>query len=40
MGEERDMFAGLRWEEKFKTLGDLHVHFNTSPEHDISVKNQ
>ena len=25
MGEERDMFAGLRWEKEIKILEDLHV---------------
>ena len=40
MGDERDMFAGLGWEKEIRNLGDPHVHFNSSPEHDIGVANR
>ena len=40
MGEERDMFAGLGWEKEIRGLGDPHVPFNPSPEHDIGVGNR
>ena len=40
MGDERDMFVGLGWEEEIRSLGDSHVPFNPSPRHDIGAKNQ
>ena len=40
MGEERDMFAGLGWEKEIRSLGDPHVPFNSSPEHDIGATNR
>ena len=39
MGEERDMFPRLGWEKVIRSLGDLHVHFNPLPEHDIGAAN-
>ena len=39
MGEERDMFAGLRWEKEIRGLEDPHVPFNPSHEHDIGAAN-
>ena len=40
MRKEIDMFVGLRWEKKAISLGDPHVHFNPSPEHDIGTANR
>ena len=40
MGEERDMFAGLGWEKEIRSLGDPHVPFNPSPEHDNGAGKQ
>ena len=40
MGEERDMFAGLGWENDIRSLGDLHVPFNLLLEYDIGAGNQ
>ena len=40
MGEERDMFVGLGWEKETTSLGDPHVLFNSSPEHNISAGNR
>jgi hypothetical protein len=40
MGEERDMFAGLGCEKEIRSLGDPHVIFNPSPEHDKGVGKQ
>src|ERR1700737_2895545 len=40
MGEERDMFAGLGWEKEIGSLGNPHVPFNPSPEHDNSAGKQ
>ena len=40
MGKERDMFVGLGWEKEIRSLGDPHVPFNTSPEHEIGVANR
>ena len=39
MGDERNMFVDLGWEEKTRSLRDPHVSFNPSPEHDIGVAN-
>jgi hypothetical protein len=39
LGEERDMFAGLGWKKKMKSLGDHHDPYTPSPEHDICVGN-
>ena len=40
MEEERDMFAGLGWKKEIRNLGDPHVPFNPSPEHDIDAANR
>ena len=40
MGDERDMFVGLGWEKEIRSLGDPHVPFNPSPEHDIGAANR
>ena len=32
MGNERDMFEGLGWDEEIHNLGDPHIPFNPSPE--------
>jgi hypothetical protein len=40
MGEEIDMFTGLGWEKEIKSLGDPHILFNPSPEHDKSTRKQ
>ena len=34
------MFADLGWEKEIRNLGDPHVLFNPSPEHDIGVGNR
>jgi hypothetical protein len=34
------MFDGLGWKKDIRSLGDLHIFFNPSPEHDIGVANQ
>ena len=34
------MFAGPRWEKEIRSIGDPHVPFNSSPEHDIGVANR
>ena len=28
MGDERDTFAGLRWEKEIRILGDPHIPLN------------
>ena len=40
MREERDMFVGLGWEKEIRSLGDPHVPYSPSREHDIGVGNQ
>jgi hypothetical protein len=40
MGDERDMFAGLGWEKEIRSLGDLHIPFNPSPEFEFVVGNR
>ena len=40
MGDERDMFVGLGWEKETRSLGDPHVPFNPSSEHNIGARNQ
>jgi hypothetical protein len=40
VGEEQDIFAGLRWEKEIRSLGDPHVSFNPSPKHEIGVGNE
>ena len=40
MGEERDMFVGLRWEKEIRSLGDPHVPFNPSSDHNIGAENE
>lgn len=40
MEDERDMFDGLGWENEIRSLGDSHIPFNPSSEHDIGVGNQ
>ena len=39
MGEERDMFVGLGWEKEIRSLGDSHISFNPSPEHEKRTGN-
>jgi hypothetical protein len=34
MGEERDMFEGLGCDEEIDNLGEPHIPFNPSPEHE------
>ena len=34
------MFVGLGWEKEIRSLGDPHVPFNPSPEHDIGSANR
>ena len=31
MGNERDMFEGLEWDEEIDNLGDPHIPFNPTP---------
>ena len=40
MGDGRDMFASLGWEKEIRSLGDPHVPFNSSSEHDIGAPNR
>jgi hypothetical protein len=40
MGDERDIFASLEWEKEIRSLGDPHVLFNPSPEHDKGAGKQ
>ena len=40
MKDERDIFVGLEWEKKIRSLGDPHVHFNSLPEHNIVAANR
>jgi hypothetical protein len=38
MGEERDVFKGLGWDEEIVSLADPHIPFNPSPERDVNEK--
>ena len=40
MGDERDMFAGLGWEKEIRSLRDLHIPFNPSPEFEFVAENR
>ena len=40
MGDEGDMFAGLRWEKEIRSQGDPHIPFNPSPEFELVAKNR
>ena len=40
MGDEKDIFVGLRWEKEIGSLGDSHVPFHPLPVHDIGAGNQ
>jgi hypothetical protein len=40
MEEERDMFIGLGWKEKIRSLGNLHVLFNPSPKYEKCAPNR
>jgi hypothetical protein len=40
MGNERDMFAGLRWEKKIRSLADPHIPVNLSPEFSFAAGNR
>jgi len=40
MGDERDMFVGLGWEKEIRSLGDLHIFFNPSPEFEFVAGNR
>ena len=39
MGEKRDMFVGLGWEKEIRSLGDLHILVNSSPEFEFRPGN-
>jgi hypothetical protein len=39
MGDERDMFVGLEWKKKIRSLGDSHIPFNPSPEFEFVAGN-
>ena len=38
MGEKRDMFDGLRWDEEIVSLEDPHIPFNPLPERERNEK--
>jgi len=38
MGEERDVFKGLGWDEEIVSLVDPHIPFKPSPERDVNEK--
>ena len=40
MDDERNMFAGLRWEKEFNSLGDPHIFFNSSPKLEFAARNR
>jgi hypothetical protein len=40
MENESDVFAGLGWEKDITSLGDPHILFTPSPEHDKGAGNQ
>jgi hypothetical protein len=40
MGDERDMFAGLRWDKEIRNLADPHISFNSSPEFEFADGNR
>ena len=40
MDDERDMFAGLWWEKKIRSLGDPHIPFNSLPEFEFAAGNR
>jgi hypothetical protein len=40
MGDERDMFVGLGWEKKIRSLRDPHIPFNPSPEFEFAARNR
>jgi hypothetical protein len=40
MEDERDMFAGLGWEKKIKSLGDPHIPFSPPPEIEFVAGNR
>jgi hypothetical protein len=40
MGDERDMFAGLRWEKEIRSLADPHIPVNLSPEFLFAAGNR
>jgi hypothetical protein len=39
MGEETNIFVGLGWKKEIRSLGDPHVPFKLSSEHDICAGN-
>ena len=39
MGENIDMFVGLGWENEIRSLEDLHIPFNSSPEFEFRAGN-
>jgi hypothetical protein len=39
-GDERDMFDELGWEKEIRSLGDLHIPFNPSPEFEFVAGNR
>ena len=40
MGDNRDMFVGLGWEKKIRSLRDPHIPFNPSPEFEFVAGNR
>ena len=40
MGEKKDMFAGLGWEKKIRSLGDPNIPVNSSPEFEFRFGNR
>jgi hypothetical protein len=40
IGDERDMFAGLGWENEIRSLGDPHILFNLSLEFEFVAGNR
>ena len=40
MGDKRDMFVGLGWEKKIRSLRDPHIPFNPSPEFEFVAGNR
>jgi hypothetical protein len=40
MGDERDMFAGLGWDKEIRSIANLHIPVNLSPEFEFVVGNR